>query len=95
MMILKEQILSFLFCIIYGIIIGFLYTIIKKNIYSSKEKYNYLNSLFLSNILTLFFFKILYIINGGIISIYFIITTIFSIFLVVKCLQKKCKNKLN
>jgi hypothetical protein len=81
-MTLTEQILSFLFSFLYGIITFFIFKIIKKYIYNVKKIYNFLNSLLFFTNITLIYFKIFYCINGGIIKLYFIlITTITFLYL--------------
>lgn len=81
-MTLTEQILSFLFSFLYGIITFFIFKIIKKYIYNVKKIYNFLNSLLFFTNITLIYFKIFYYINGGIIKLYFIlITTITFLYL--------------
>ncbi len=77
-MILKEQILSFIFSFFAGIIIQLIYKFSYKYIYNVKKIYTFLNSLLLFTNITLIYFKIFYYINGGIINIYFIMTTVFT-----------------
>ena len=90
-----EQTLSFLFSILYGIIISFLYTIFKKYMYFCKKIYNIFNSLLFSVIVTLIYFKIMFYINGGAINYAFLLTTAITFIFCVKYLQKKCKKKSN
>ena len=75
---LNEQLLSFFFSFIYGFIVIIAYKISFKYIYYSKNVYKFLNSLLLMIDLSLIYFKIFYIINGGIINIYFILITIIT-----------------
>ncbi len=75
---LSEQLLSFLFSFLYGFVVIIAYKISYKYIYNTKKVYKFLNSLLLMIDLTLIYFKIFYIINGGIISIYFILITIIT-----------------
>ncbi len=92
MMGLKEQILSFLFSFIYGIIVFICYRLSYKYLYYSKKIYCFLNSFLFVLDLTIIYFKIFYIINGGIINIYFIlITLLVSIFLNIKFTKKMSK----
>ena len=69
-MTLKEQILSFIFSFLAGIIIQL--------IYKFSYKYTFLNSLLLFTNITLIYFKIFYYINGGIINIYFLLITVLT-----------------
>ena len=81
-MTLKEQILSFIFSFLAGIIIQLIYKFSYKYIYNVKKIYTFLNSLLLFTNITLIYFKIFYCINGGIIKLYFIlITTITFLYL--------------
>ena len=70
---LKEQILSFLFSIIYGILVAFIYRKIYKYLYYSKSILCFFNSFLYCFIIILLFFKMMYIINNGVINIYFIL----------------------
>ena len=91
---LQEQILSFSFSILFGIINGILYIKIKKYIYFYKKRYIFLNSLLYNNILTIIYFKSIYLINGGVANIYFIALTILSFLISVKKFTKKMSNKV-
>lgn len=74
---LKEQIISFVFSFMYGVIVYYLYKKSYKYLYFSKKIYCILNTLlFLLNI-TLLYFIVFYYINGGYINIYFLLITIF------------------
>ena len=91
---LQEQLLSFLFSIIFEIINGILYTIIKKCIYFNKKRYVFLNSLLYNMILTLIYFRFIYLINDGIVNIYFVLLVIMSFYISVKKFTKKMSNKV-
>lgn len=82
---LKEQIISFVFSFVYGLIVYFLYKKIYKYLYYSKKIYCILNSFLFIIDLVLVYFKMFYIICDGYISIYFILIT----FIVFLCLNKK------
>jgi len=88
-MTLNEQLLSFAFSFVYGFIINISYIISYKYLYYVKEKYKFFNSFLLSLIHTLIYFKSFYLINGGQISIYFIIITISTFILINKKFTKK------
>ena len=90
-----EQIESILFCIVFGIIFSFLYTKIRKYMYFSKNRYNFLNSLLFMLNMTMIYFKCLYEINGGIILVHFLLITIIAFLFYTKYLQKKCQKKSN
>lgn len=86
---LKTQIISFIFSFFFGIIIALAYKISYKYLFEVKDKYKMLNScLFITNI-TLIYFKIMYVINNGIIHLYFLLTTILTFIITNKNLQKK------
>lgn len=85
---IQEQLLSFLFCIFYGIIIFLTYNKIKKYLYNYNKTYNFFNSVLYCLILTLLFYKILYFINDGVINIYFILITILSYIFFCKVFTK-------
>lgn len=90
---LKTQIMSFIFSFFFGIIIALAYKISYKYLFEVKDKYKMLNScLFITNI-TLIYFKIMYLINNGIIHLYFLLTTILTFIITNKNLQKKCQKK--
>ncbi len=88
---LKEQIFSLIFSFNYGLIISFLYVKFYKYFYYSKKVYCFLNSYLFCFIVILLFFKILYIINDGVINIYFILISILSFIF----FNKKFTNKLS
>ena len=92
---LNEQIISFLFSVIYSIIVTIFYKIIKNYTQKCKIMFNLLNMLFYSLICTIVYFKVNLYINSGYINIYFIITFFISIYFTCKILQKKCQNKSN
>ncbi len=75
---LDEQLLSFLFSFLYGFVVVVAYKLSYKYIYNVKNVYKFLNSLLLMIDLTLIYFKMFYIINGGIINIYFLLITILT-----------------
>ena len=68
------QILSFLFSFLYGIIISLSFILLKKAFYNYKKIYSFFNSFLYTIIHTLVYFKIIYIINGGIVKIHFLLT---------------------
>lgn len=93
---LNEQIISFIFSFLYGIIVQKLYQATYNYIHTKKEIYSFLNSLLFMINITLIYFKIFYLINNGIINIIFIIITISTfVYFNNKNLQKKCKNMCN
>ena len=83
---LDEQLLSFFFSFLYGFVVIIAYKL------SYKYIYKFLNSLLLMVDLSLIYFKIFYIINGGIINIYFILITIIT-FIYFKDKLIKIRNK--
>ena len=89
---LDEQLLSFFFSFLYGFVVIIAYKLSYKYIYNGKKIYKFLNSLLLMVDLSLIYFKIFYIINGGIINIYFILITIIT-FIYFKDKLIKIKNK--
>ena len=93
---LNEQIISFIFSFLYGVIVQKLYQLSYEHIHTKKQIYSFLNSLLFMINITLIYFKIFYLINDGIINTIFIIITI-TTFLCFnnKNLQKKCKNMCN
>ncbi len=95
-MTLNEQIISFIFSFLYGIIVQKLYQVSYNYIHTKKQIYNFLNSLLFMINITLIYFKIFYLINDGMINIIFIIITIATfLYYNNKNLQKKCKNMCN
>jgi hypothetical protein len=90
---LFEQILSFLFSFLYGIIIFFVYKVSYKYLYNVKVIYKFLNSLLFVLDLTFLYYLGFYFINDGIIHVYFLLIT-FLTFIYIndrhrKNLQKK------
>ncbi len=95
-MTLNEQIISFIFSFLYGIIVEKLYQLSYNYIHTKKQIYCFLNSLLFMINITLIYFKIFYLINDGMINIIFIIITILTfLYFNNKNLQKKCKNMCN
>lgn len=92
-MILKIQIISFIFSIFYGFFVHITYNISYKYLYGSKKIFNFLNSFLYTLDIVLIYFKIFYIINNGIINIYFILLTIttFLILNYIKFTKKMSK----
>lgn len=93
---LIEQVFSFLFSILYGVVLFFLYKYSYKYLYCNKKIYSFLNSFLFVIDNVLIYFICFYYINGGIISIYFILITILTFFInyknYSKNLQKKCQS---
>ena len=87
-MILEEQIASLIFAFIYGIIINILFNLFKKYLYNTKYICIFNNLLFFCDA-SLIYFIIMYKINGGIIHIYFILTTFASFLISNKQFYKK------
>jgi len=85
-MTLKIQIISFLFSIFYGLFIHVIYNISYKYLYCQKKIFSFLNSFIFTLDIVLIYFKIFYIINNGIINIYFILLTI-STFLLLNYIK--------
>lgn len=83
-MILKVQILSFVFSIIFGIFIYFAYNFAYKYLYYSKKIYCLFNSLLFFIDMTLIYFIMFYKINNGMINIYFILLTITTFWILKK-----------
>lgn len=90
---LKEQLLSFLFSFLYGFVVIFAYKISYKYLYFGKNIYKFLNSLLFMIDLSLIYFKMFYIINGGIINIYFILITVLTFIYFKDRIRKIKKNK--
>ena len=83
-MILKEQILSFILSFIYGIIVAYIYKKIYKCLYYNNEIICFFNSFLYSFIIIILFFNMMYIINNGVINIYFIFISVLSFSLFLK-----------
>ncbi len=93
---LIEQIFSFFFSFIYGLLVYKLYNKFHKYLYVNKKIYSFFNSLLFMLDITLIYFLILYKINDGIIENIFVLITLFSFILFSYInLQKKCQNKSN
>lgn len=93
---LIEQIFSFFFSFIYGLLVYKLYNKFHKYLYVNKKIYSFFNSLLFMLDITLIYFLILYKINDGIIENIFVLITLFSFTLFSYInLQKKCQNKSN
>lgn len=86
---LNEQILSFLFSLLYGVVCSMMYLLSYKFLYYSKKIYCFFNSFLFCNLLVIIYFKILYLINDGVYNIYFIITVIVSFLISCKIFTKK------
>lgn len=74
---LKEQIISFIFSIIYGIIMSVVYNKCYKYLYLVKKIYCFFNNLLFYLDSSLIYFIVFRKINNGIINIYFIFITAF------------------
>jgi len=86
---LYEQILSFIFSIIYGLIVSYTYIKCYKYLYCLNKYYSMFNSFLFCLIIELLFFKVMYIINNGVINIYFIIVFLSFFILFVKKFTNK------
>lgn len=75
---IKTQIISIIFSFIYGIAINLVYKKIYKYLFKIRKIYCLLNSLLFLIDLTLIYFKIFYLINNGIINIYFVFITLLT-----------------
>lgn len=89
MMILSKQIISFVFSFLYGGVFYICYKKIYYYLYYVKEIYKILNSIFFEMIFTIIYFKMMLIINGGIINLYFILSFLFGYFIFCKIFTKK------
>ena len=85
---LNIQIYSFIYSFVFGIIVAFLFKFIYKYLYLV---HRLLNSFLFITIISLIYFKIMYIINNGIVHLYFLLTTILTFIITYNNLQKKCK----
>ncbi len=93
---LKEQIISILFSIIYGIVIYFIYRKTYNLIHYYKKIYAIFNSFLFTIDVILIYFIIFLNINDGIINYIFIIITFLTFLVLNKIyLQKKCKTMSN
>ena len=88
---LNIQIYSFIYSFVFGIIVAFLFKFIYKYLYLVQKIYRLLNSFLFITIISLIYFKIMYIINNGIVHLYFLLTTILTFIITYNNLQKKCK----
>ena len=92
-MILKEQIISFIFSFIFGIFYFISFCLIKKYLLLgkliNKIVYNFIFYVF--NVFI--YFSILYIINKGVLHIYLLISFILGVLLGFLFTLKKCKDK--
>ena len=85
---LKEQVLSFIFSFLYGIMISYIYIKCFNFFYSKKKYFCIFNSFLFCFLIIIVFFKMLYIINNGVINIYFILITILSFIIFYKKFTK-------
>lgn len=90
---LEEQILSFVFSYIYGLVIAITFFKLYKYIYWKRKIISFFNSLLYCLINTFIYFKILYFIDGGYVNYYYILITIISFTINYKNFTKKYVNK--
>lgn len=90
---LNDQLLSFFFSFLYGVIIAFTFTKSNCYLYHKGIKYVFFNCFMFCLLHTIFYFKIFYIISDGFIHLYFIMITFFSSILFYKYFTKKYVNK--
>ena len=90
---LFEQIMSFSFSFLYGIIVSHIYTKFYSYLYYQKKIYNILNSYFFCFLVTIIYFKTIYFINGGIVNLYFILLFVIGFIFYTKIFTKKMSKK--
>ena len=93
MMSLNEQLISFVFSFAYGIIVSIIYNLSFRYLYYTKEIYKIFNSLLFCLFTAFTYYKVMYLINYGIINIYFILLFLISFIIFNKKFTKIMSRK--
>ena len=83
-----EQIISFIFSYLYGIVVYLSYVLVRKYL-NVKKIYSLLSNILYFLIITFIYYKILYLLNSGYINIYFLIIMCLSIYVTHIIFTKK------